>query len=105
MHPRREMNALAQAKIRLRARIATRRAACRDAVTTLSAPLEWIDLAVACARRVAAVQGANWRGRGTSSSGPGFARIARWLDAIDVGLRTARLVRNEADWWIAITLC
>jgi hypothetical protein len=58
MHPRREMNALAQAKIRLRARIATRRAACRDAVTTLSAPLEWIDLAVACVRRVAAVQDA-----------------------------------------------
>ena len=52
MYPRRELAVLAEARLRLRRRIARRREECAVAAQTVVQPLRWLDSAVALWRRI-----------------------------------------------------
>lgn len=111
MRARGELDSLAQAKARVRARIAARREDCLIALTALNTPLQWADLVFTCTRqlmpllrnsramiKLAGAARTSFRNRG------GF-RIERWLEATALAVRAGRFLRGEIDWWIAATMC
>ena len=103
MHSGGEIACLAEARNRLRMRIAARRAEHRVAWVALSTALPWIELAVVGLKQI------RTRPRGdhpplelacdarTSPAATKASGSPRWLDAIHLAIRAVRCLRGETD--------